>query len=74
MAAALGWIAATERAADRIAFAITGDLAGCTKILAKDPTNDAGRVTDLVWASVTEDVLGVRAKLEDWPAAQSVSR
>ncbi|MEP6862816.1 MAG: tetratricopeptide repeat protein [Deltaproteobacteria bacterium] len=74
MAAALGVIAATERAADRIAFVITGDLAGCTKILAKDPSNDAGRVADLVWASVTEDVLGVRAKLEDWPAVQSVSR
>jgi len=80
MAAALGWIAATERAADRIAFAITGDLAGCIQILEKDPTGDAGRITDLVWASITEDVLGVRAKLEDWPSApppppaQSVSR
>ncbi|HEY0250017.1 MAG TPA: tetratricopeptide repeat protein, partial [Kofleriaceae bacterium] len=43
MTAALGWLAATERAADRIAFAITGDLAGCVKLLAKDePT----RVTD----------------------------
>jgi tetratricopeptide (TPR) repeat protein len=72
MAAALGWIAATERAADRIGFAITGDLAGCIAILGKDPTGDGGRVTDLVWSSITEDVLGVRAKLEDWP--QSVSR
>jgi len=76
MAAALGWIAATERAADRIAFAVTGDLAGSIKILEKDPSNDAGRITDLVWASITEDVLGVRAKLEDWPPPppQSVSR
>ncbi|MEO6771938.1 MAG: hypothetical protein ABI467_02825 [Kofleriaceae bacterium] len=72
MAAALGWIAATERAADRIGFAITGDLAGCIAVLGKDPTGDAGRVIDLVWASVTEDLLGVRSKLEDWP--QSASR
>ncbi|MFT3692750.1 MAG: hypothetical protein QM831_06395 [Kofleriaceae bacterium] len=65
MSAALGWLAATERAADRIAFAITGDLAGCVKILQKDePT----RVQELIWSSVTEDVLGVRARLEDWPA------
>ncbi|HET9992508.1 MAG TPA: hypothetical protein VFQ65_28440, partial [Kofleriaceae bacterium] len=74
ISAALGWIAATERAADRIGFAITGDLAGCIKVLDKDPTGDATRVADLIWASITEDVLGVRAKLEDWPAAQSVSR
>ena len=71
MAAALGWIAATERAADRIGFAITGDLAGSIKVLEKDPTGDAGRIADLVWASVTEDVLGVRAKLEDWPQSRS---
>ncbi len=68
MAAALGWLGATERAADRIGFVITGDLAGCLEILAKDPAGDANRVTDLVWASVTEDVLGVRARIEDWPA------
>ncbi|MEO8842640.1 MAG: hypothetical protein ABI591_26650, partial [Kofleriaceae bacterium] len=67
MSAALGWLAATERAADRIAFAITGDLAGCVKILQKDVNNEASRVGDLVWSSVTEDVLGVRARLEDWP-------
>lgn len=65
MTAALGWLAATERAADRIAFAITGDLAGCVKILQKD---EPGRVQELIWASVTEDVLAVRARLEDWPA------
>lgn len=69
MAAALAWFAATERAADRIAFAITGDLAGCVKLLEKEPGGETTRITDLIWASVTEDVLGVRARLEDWPAA-----
>ncbi|MEO8553553.1 MAG: tetratricopeptide repeat protein, partial [Kofleriaceae bacterium] len=68
MAAALAWLASTERAADRIAFAITGDLAGCVKVLEKEPGGETTRVSDLVWASVTEDVLGVRARLEDWPA------
>jgi len=67
MTAALAWLAATERAADRIAFAITGDLAGCVKILQKDQSGEASRVGDLVWSSITEDVLGVRARLEDWP-------
>ncbi|CAN5353401.1 hypothetical protein BH11MYX1_BH11MYX1_17750 [soil metagenome] len=69
MTAALAWLAATERAADRIGFAVTGDLAGCIVALGKDTNRDASRVTDLVWASVTEDVLAVRARLEDWPKA-----
>jgi tetratricopeptide (TPR) repeat protein len=71
MTAALGWLAATERAADRIAFAITGDLASCVKILDKD---EQTRVADLIWSSVTEDVLAVRARLEDWPTASADKR
>ncbi len=67
MAAALGWLAATERAADRIGFAVTGDLAASIKVLGKDTDDDAARVSDLVWSSITEDVLDVRARLEDWP-------
>jgi hypothetical protein len=73
MTAALGWLAATERAADRIAFAITGDLAGCVKILQKDQSGEASRVGDLVWSSITEDVLGVRGRLEEWPKARRSS-
>ena len=80
MGAALAWLAATERAADRIGFVISGDLKGCVKILERE-AQDATRVTDLVWSSVTEDVLGVRARVEAWstpspaPAKpQSVSR
>ncbi len=63
MTAALNWLAATERAADRIGFVIVGDLAPCTRVLAADG-ND--RVLDLIWASTTEEVLGVRARLEGW--------
>ena len=57
MTAALGWLAATERAADRVGMVVTGDLAGCVKILERD-VGEATRASDLVWASVTEDVLG----------------
>src|SRR5262249_8954486 len=67
MTAALGWLAATERAADRVGLVVTGSLATCVHVLEKD-AGDAARVTDLVWASVTEDVLGVRARLEEWKA------
>ena len=60
-------------------FVITGDLEGCVKILERE-AQDAARVTDLVWSSVTEEVLGVRARVEGWttpatpPSSQSVSR
>ncbi|HEY1812819.1 MAG TPA: hypothetical protein VGG74_10765 [Kofleriaceae bacterium] len=66
MTAALGWLAATERAADRVGLVVTGDLAGTIKILERD-LGEATRASDLVWASVTEDVLGVRAHAEAWP-------
>jgi tetratricopeptide (TPR) repeat protein len=65
--AALDWIAATERAADRIGFVVVGDLASCVRVLERDQTGD--RVTELVWSSVTEDVLAVRARVEGWGAA-----
>jgi hypothetical protein len=69
--AALGWLAATERAADRIGLAITGELSTCVRVLERERTSATGevdRIVELVWASVTEDVLGVRARLERWPA------
>ncbi len=66
MTAALNWLAATERAADRIGFVIAGDLAVCTRALAADSTSDSSRVLELIWSSTTEEVLGVRARLEGW--------
>lgn len=68
--AALGWLAATDRAADRIGLVITGDLATCVRVLERERTNATGevnRVIELVWSSVTEEVLGVRSRIERWP-------
>jgi hypothetical protein len=70
--AARGWLAATDRAADRIGLVITGDLAACVRAIARAEarTEDdpAHRITELVWASVSDEVLAVRARLERWPA------
>jgi len=62
MTAAGSWLAATERAADRLGFVIAGDLQACVRLIEGEPESDA-RVTDLVWSSVTEDVLGVRGRV-----------
>lgn len=69
MSAAVSWLAATERAADRIGFVVTGDLATCVRVLEREPTSEAGRILELAWSSVTEDVLAVRGRLEGWPAS-----
>lgn len=71
MAAALGWLAATERAADRIAFAVVGDLALCARILEKEPIasgTDVNRTLELAWSSITEEMLQVRGRIEGWLA------
>ncbi len=69
MTAAVSWLAATERAADRIGLVVVGDLAKCVKILERDPAgSDAGRVLELAWSSVTEEMLNVRARVEGWVA------
>jgi tetratricopeptide (TPR) repeat protein len=71
MTAALGWLAATERAADRIGFVVVGDLERCVRVLEHAPQaslHEADRVLDLVWASITEDLLVVRGRLEGWAA------
>ena len=69
MTAAIGWLAATERAADRIGLIVVGDLAKCARILERDTAaRDAGRVLDLAWASVSDEVLSVRARVEGWTA------
>src|SRR5207244_7326127 len=70
--AAVDWLAATERAADRIGFVVVGDLVNCARALERDPDATAGevnRVLELVWSSVTEEVLAVRARVEGWDAA-----
>src|SRR6185369_2651026 len=36
MTAAVGWLNATERAADRIGLVVVGDLAKCVKILGRE--------------------------------------
>ena len=69
MTAAVSWLATTERAADRIGLVVVGDLTKCVKIIERDPAgNDPSRVLDLVWSSVSEEVLGVRARIEGWAA------
>jgi hypothetical protein len=69
MTAAVGWLAATDRVADRIGLVVVGDLAKCVKILERDAAGtDAGRILDLAWASCSEDVLNVRARIEGWVA------
>ena len=69
MGAALSWLAATERAADRIGLVVTGDLPRCVKIIEREPGGtDATRVHELAWSSVSEDVLNVRARVEGWAA------
>ncbi|HEU4729590.1 MAG TPA: tetratricopeptide repeat protein [Kofleriaceae bacterium] len=68
--AALGWLAATDRAADRIGLVITGDLPTCVRVLERERTNTTGevnRIVELVWASVTEELLAVRSRVERWP-------
>ena len=53
---------------------IAGDLANCVRILERDAVaGESDRVAELVWASVTEEVLGVRARLEGWTAPQARS-
>ena len=64
----LKWLATTDRAADRIGFIVAGDLARCVATIDRDGSRDgtADRITDLVWASITEEVLGVRGRVEGW--------
>lgn len=72
LTAATSWLAATERAADRIGFVVVGDLANCVRILEREPAasgNDASRTLELVWSSITEEVLAVRGRVEGWEGA-----
>ncbi len=67
LSAALDWLAATERAADRIGFVVIGDLGTAVRVLDREPAApDQDRVLELIWSSITEDVLSVRARVEGW--------
>ena len=69
--AAADWLAATARAGDRIGFAVVGDLAKCVRVLEREP-DAANRTLELVWSSVTEEVLAVRGRVENWVAESDV--
>lgn len=71
MTAAVGWLAATERAADRIGLVASGNLAACLRVVDRAPQGsltDLDRGLELIWASVTEELLAVRGRLEGWGA------
>ena len=77
LTAATTWLAATERAADRIGFVVVGDLASCVRILDREPAgsaHDPSRALELVWSSITEEVLAVRGRVEGWSAAPAAPR
>ena len=63
MTAASGWRAATDRAADRIGLLVAGDLASCVKAM---EASAGDRIDDLIWSSVTEEMLAIRGRLEGW--------
>lgn len=61
---AADWLAANDRAADRIGLVVVDELAPCTRVIAREAAADASaRTIDLAWASITEEVLAIRAKL-----------
>ncbi|HUQ03628.1 MAG TPA: tetratricopeptide repeat protein [Kofleriaceae bacterium] len=67
--AALDWLEATDRAADRIGLVVAGDLATCVRALELEPAGRSDkqeRILELVWSSVTEDLLAVRSRVEGW--------
>jgi hypothetical protein len=77
LTAATAWLAATERAADRINFVVVGELASCVRILDREPAgraHDPSRALEFVWSSVTEEVLAVRGRVEGWRGAPAAPR
>jgi hypothetical protein len=70
MTAAVGWLAATERASDRVGYVVAGDLAKCARLIEQDTitTADATRIIELAWATTTDEVLNVRNRVEGWAA------
>jgi hypothetical protein len=75
--AALDWLEATERTADRIGYILTGHIAPCVQVLDKEPasrTSPQERIIHLVWASITESVLQIRGRREHWEEETALSR
>lgn len=68
LSAALSWLASTDRAADRIGFVVAGDLEACVRVLEREHAThgEHGRILELVWASITEELLAVRNRVESW--------
>jgi len=64
--AATEWLATTDRTADRIGYVVVGELASCVRVLEREPHDAARRVGELVWASITEEVFAVRARVDGW--------
>ena len=68
--AALDWLEATDRAADRVGLVVAGDLATCVRVLEREPagrSDKQDRILELVWSSVTDDLFEVRSRVEGWP-------
>ena len=66
--AAMQWLQATDLTANRVGYALVGDLELCARLVAADgrlpgtraPTE---RLLDLIWSSVTEEMFTVRRHL-----------
>jgi len=51
---------------------VAGDLATCVRALELEPatrSDQQDRILELVWSSVTDDLLAVRARVEGWSLA-----
>src|SRR5262249_21664432 len=68
--AAHDWLLATERGAARIWLVVGGGLSAGVRAIEYDSPGESPRVTELVWASLTEDVLAVRARVEGWSGGE----
>ncbi len=67
--AARDWLRATDLTALRTGYALSGDLAACVGVVRAEPLSPTrclteARVLDLVWSSVTDEVIQVRRFLE----------
>jgi hypothetical protein len=55
-----------------VGLGVAPHLATCVRALELEPagrSDKQDRILELVWSSVTEDLLAVRARVEGWPLA-----